>query len=356
MRRTRPKHDIALRLRAGELVEVRSEADILATLDEHGRLDGQPFMPEMLEFCGKQFKVYKRSDKTCDTIHNTGGRRLWNTVHLEELRCNGSAHGGCQARCLIFWKEAWLKRANPEASREAEEAPPVARSGAFGKAQLLTAASKIENGANGEKVIYSCQATEAFRASVALSWWDMRQYMRDIRYGQIGVLGLAAAIATRVFTKLLRIGIGYRALLWGYNQIQHSCGGTPYPNRAGTLEKTPTEQLNLEAGELVQVKSYHEILATLDKRNKNRGLLFDVEMAPFCDGKFRVLQRVEQIVNEKTGEMTKLPGTCIMLEGVICKSLYSDRRIACPRSIYSFWREIWLMRINEQKKESLPTA
>jgi hypothetical protein len=94
----------------------------------------------------------------------------------------------------------------------------------------------------------------------------------------------------------------------------------------------------------VEIKSYGEILATLDGRNKNRGLYFDSEMVPFCGEKHRVLDRVERIVNEKTGEMSKLPGACIMMEGVICRSWYSDRRIACPRSIFSYWREIWLKR------------
>ena len=33
------------------------------------------------------------------------------SVHLEGVRCDGSGHDGCEACCLIFWKEAWLKRA-----------------------------------------------------------------------------------------------------------------------------------------------------------------------------------------------------------------------------------------------------
>ena len=35
-------------LRKGDLVEVRSEEEILRTLDADGKLDGLPFMPEML--------------------------------------------------------------------------------------------------------------------------------------------------------------------------------------------------------------------------------------------------------------------------------------------------------------------
>jgi hypothetical protein len=58
----------ALRLRVGDVVEVRSEGEILATLDENGELDAMPFMPEMLQFCGRRFRVDKVAVKTCDTI------------------------------------------------------------------------------------------------------------------------------------------------------------------------------------------------------------------------------------------------------------------------------------------------
>jgi hypothetical protein len=51
---------------------VRDAAEILATLDEHATLDGLPFMPEMLRFCGRSFRVHRRADKTCDTIELSG--------------------------------------------------------------------------------------------------------------------------------------------------------------------------------------------------------------------------------------------------------------------------------------------
>src|ERR1700752_1335419 len=102
-----------LNLRAGEWVQVRSAQEILATLDQRQSLDGLPFMPEMLEYCGKSFRVYKSAHKTCDTVREYVIRRMHATVHLEELRCDGGAHDGCQAGCLLFWKEAWLKRTTP---------------------------------------------------------------------------------------------------------------------------------------------------------------------------------------------------------------------------------------------------
>jgi hypothetical protein len=35
---------------------------------------------------------------------------------------------------------------------------------------------------------------------------------------------------------------------------------------------------------------------------------------------------------------------CIVLEDVVCEGAYNAN---CPRSIYSFWREIWLERVED---------
>src|SRR5690349_7379450 len=80
----------SLKLAVGEIVQIRSKAEILATLDGDGKLDGLPFMPEMLKHCGRQFRVYKRADRTCDTITSTGMRRMRDAVHLEGIRCDGA--------------------------------------------------------------------------------------------------------------------------------------------------------------------------------------------------------------------------------------------------------------------------
>src|SRR6476469_1762493 len=96
------------RFRAGEMVEVRSKEEILATLDKNACVDGLPLMPEMLQFCGRRFRVRAVAHKTCDTIHKSGSRRLSSSVHLDDLRCDGCAHGGCEAECTLFWKDVWL--------------------------------------------------------------------------------------------------------------------------------------------------------------------------------------------------------------------------------------------------------
>jgi hypothetical protein len=337
------EHD--LDLRQGEIVEIRSESEILATLDGTGARDGLPFMPEMLAYCGQRVRVAARADKTCDTIERTGGRRMTGTVHLEGLRCDGQAHGGCQAGCFLFWKEAWLKRVSGDHVRVS----PAATVGAADCDRArLSEASLVDGPSAPGEPRYRCQATELRRASSPLAWWDIRQYVRDVRCGNVGVGDLLSAFAFWLFQQIVRIG-GYRVLTSLYDALQARRGGTPYPFRGGTLTKTPRETLGLTEGELVRVKSFDEILRTLDTQNRNRGLRFDPEMVRFCGEVRRVRARVDRIIDEKTGLMLKFSNDCIILEGVVCPGRVSAMRMFCPRSIYSYWREIWLQRLDADR-------
>lgn len=325
----------SLRLHVGEVVEVRSKAEILATLDENGRLDGLPFMPEMLKYCGQRFRVYKSAHKTCDTIEKTGARRIENAVHLEGLRCDGEAHGGCQASCLIFWKEAWLKRVHLDKELSIDGSALFieknsAENGIVGctEAALMGAARKEGVPGGSDHEAFVCQTTELTRATSPLVWWDISHYIRDITSGNVRLFE---------FTRVILIAI--------FNTIQRCRGGRGYPSvPQGTLTKTPTATLDLQPGEVVQVKTKDEIASTLNTNQRNRGLWFDVEMVRYCEGKFKVLKRVEKIIDERTGKMMQLPNDCIILEGVACRAEFSGKRLFCPRSIYPYWREIWLER------------
>lgn len=50
-------------LNTADWVEVRSEKEISGTLDSRGKLRGLCFTPEMIEFYGRRFKVYKILEK-----------------------------------------------------------------------------------------------------------------------------------------------------------------------------------------------------------------------------------------------------------------------------------------------------
>jgi hypothetical protein len=325
-------------LRAGDLVEVKSAAEIAATLDEAGAVDGLPFMPEMLQHVGKRFVVDRRGDKICDTVHSTSSRRLPDTVLLEQLRCDGSAHDGCQAECRLFWKESWLRRVpSAEApSAPAPEGDAVARADLEPRLRAHTR-QDAETGAAGANVsglagarpaaTYRCQATELYRASQHLRTLDPRPYLREYTSGNVP-LGRFLTVMSRAAVKepLRKLGLLSDLRVYG--------------KRAAPREPP----LDLQPGEWAQVKSKAEIVATLSPKGKTRGLRFDVEMLPYCGRTYRVKKRVTRIVDDRNGRMIEIGSDCIILEGVVCSGDHSVGRWFCPREIFPYWRECWLRR------------
>ena len=344
-----------MKLKAGDWVEVRSKEEILHTLDGRGRLEELPFMPQMFQYCGQKFKVYKRAHKTCDTVNQTGGRRLKDGVHLD-IRCSGEEYGGCQAACLIFWKEAWLKSISGNnlsiAGHEDRERNmnSTAHPSLCSEADVWSGTRAKNQHMDGE-TRYQCQATALPLFTTLLPWWDIRQYVEDYRSGNASLDKMVRAFLYAGYYNASNAGIGLgRPMRWCYDRFQELWGGIPYPRWKGKIptgQKTPTNTLDLQPGEWVRVKSYKEILATLDTFNKNKGLYFDAEHVPYCEGVYRVKSRVTEIIDEKTGKLISFKNVSIILEGVVCQARYSNCRLFCPRSIYPWWREIWLERISE---------
>ena len=301
----------------GEVVEVRPAEEILATLDHEGKFEGVPFMPEMLPFCGHRFRVFKHADYTC-----TEGepRCLNNTVHLEELRCDGSAHRNCQAKCLLFWKEAWIKRIAPE-----DAATRIRSNGAAdAAATLLSAHVERSNGT------MSCQATELRSATCPLAPGLMRyvaNIYRDFRAQRIRWPELVRLLMW------IREKTIWLAFVWWARA----------PWNSKRYLKTPSRTLGLRPGDLVKVRSAWEILSTLDRNGRNRGLRFTPEMLRYCGGEYRVLSRLQRRISETDGQFVEFGNDCILLEDLICKG----QRTFCSRSEYHYWREIWLQRCDE---------
>jgi hypothetical protein len=231
-----------LNLKAGDWIEVRSREEILATLDQNGRLENLPFMPEMLQYCGQKLRVFKRADKTCDYILSWSIRRMKDAVHLEGIRCDGTGHDGCQAGCLIFWKEAWLKRS--ESNNDVVPAESLQRAVASpGSAGLCTvenllAASHATN-AEGETV-YTCQATDVPKFTTRMSFWDPRQYIRDLRSGNLksGLGGNSREHRALEFVLALT-RLVQASIIGFFNEVQERRRGNRYPFIEGTAAKSP---------------------------------------------------------------------------------------------------------------------
>jgi hypothetical protein len=326
-----------LGLKVGELVEVRSAEDIRATLDENGELDGLPFMPEMLAFCGRRLTVHKVAHKSCDYIGRTGLRRMSDAVHLTQSRCDGSAHGGCENACSLYWKEQWLRRVDGDVDGDVD-GPVTPSPGHRTLLPLLMQKAQKEPFEDGE-IRYSCQGTEMLRAAPEpLPLRDLSQYRRDIASGNVGPIAVARSFLIAVFNRyqsLSRRWLPSRVLIRG---------GLPWGFlRGGVVSgRTPTQHLDLQPGELVRIKSREEILATLDANLLNRGMGFDVEMAPYCGRTARVKARANRCVDERTGRMLVMKNPCIILEDIVCQGAFNAN---CPRQYVCWWREVWLERV-----------
>ncbi|MFG1947705.1 hypothetical protein [Nonomuraea sp. NPDC048826] len=317
-----------MELRVGDLVEVRSQEEILATLDERGELENLPFMPEMTRYCGQRLTVHKVAHKLCDTISRSGMRRMERAVHLTGARCDGAAHGGCQTACSLYWKEAWLRKVEPdEPPRPAAPSPRLP--------PLLQV-----NTRKGQDA-YSCQATELLRAApTCLPFRDLGQYVTDVRSGNAGVPAVVRAFLVGLFNRLQEAAKKAlprrlwfrRGLRWGFVE-----------GRAGRT--TPTGKLDLRPGELVRIRTKDEICDTLNADLLNRGLGFEEEMARYCGRTARVRARVERCLDERTGRMLHMKTPCIILDDLVCEGVYNAN---CPREFVPFWREIWLERVEDR--------
>jgi hypothetical protein len=293
----------------GDLVEVRPLNEILATLDGTGTLEKLPFMPEMTALAGRQFRVTSRAFKTC--VDDAEMRAIDNTVFLENVRCDGKAHGGCDKACLIFWKEEWLRPAGATSDSPAPNAKIT-------EADL----SKLAN----RDGAFFCQSSEIVNASSPLPFWEPSQYLLDLVYNRISI------------TRWLRsLGIAI------YNKVAHITGRKSWRFLAGPGTYNGTRSnLNLQPGDFVRVKSLSEIQQTLDAEGKHNHLLFAPSMAEFCGSVMRVEKRVEKIILEATSRQREIKDT-VLLEGATCDGVCHRM---CPRQSLLFWRECWLEKAN----------
>ncbi|HEV2637801.1 MAG TPA: hypothetical protein VGX23_21790 [Actinocrinis sp.] len=86
---------------------IRSLAEIQATLDAHGTLDGVPFHPAMADYAGT-----RHTEPIAVEHHALPGwiRPSGEQWYLfDSLRCNGEpVEGGCDRRCALLWHKSWL--------------------------------------------------------------------------------------------------------------------------------------------------------------------------------------------------------------------------------------------------------
>ena len=214
---------------------------------------------------------------------------------------------------------------------------------------MLAGVIAADSPVSGVDVTYVCQATQVAAATTRLKWWDLRQYVEDYRSGNATVGRLLAALTFSAYHNLSNLGLGVgEGMRWLYDRVQQLIGGSPYPWRPGGIPKggrTPTVSKDIQEGDFVRIRSYKEILETLDQDWRNRGLYFDAEMVPFTNGTYRVRTRVDKIIHEKTGKMLQFKSPALILDDVVCAARYAVCRKLCPRGYFMYWREIWVDKV-----------
>jgi hypothetical protein len=301
----------SLGLCPGEIVEIRREGEILATLDENGTFEGLQFMPEMRKYCGRKFKVLNRVNKIM--VEGYSVRHVKNTVNLEGVTCDGEAHSGCKRSCFVLWKEAWLKRVEDHSNERCSSNC------------ISLEKNNVQKTQDGTVL---CQSGNLLKASSSTYPFisQINQFCQDIKCskGTIKPFNYMRTLSRSLNLKT-------RTIL---------TGKTPAAIH-GKLKRTPTISLYLQAGETVEVRGQEEILTTLDSRGRNRGLGFSAEMLKYCGKRYQVLKRVDMAINEETGKLRQINNT-VILEGVTCDGTAHGH---CKRNCYCLWREIWLKRV-----------
>ena len=297
----------APRLSAGELVEVRSATEIIATLEADMRLGGLPFMPEMAVLIGRQLKVVRRADPIC--VEGHGLRQIDDAVLLEEQRCDGSAHDGCQRGCLMIWKDVWLRPLD----QSAIEVSPARERAAL--ARLLRAEIR-----DGER--YICQSTMLAKATQPLGKATLPLLGDNLRRREITLARLIEIVARAVAKNALQL-VG-----------QHE------PGMLTGRDGKALEELELQPGETVRIRDTAAIAKTLDAKGYNRGMAYEAEMSDHAGKRYRVAGRVDRMIHEETGRMIALKST-VKLEGLNCQGKCA---LNCGRANPLYWREAWLER------------
>jgi hypothetical protein len=98
-------------IKPGDIVSVRSKAEIKGTLDRWRKTRGCTFQNGMYAHCGKEYRVLKKVDHFFDESKQKFCK-CNNIYLLEGSYCNGSTAylKPCDRNCFYFWQTSWLEK------------------------------------------------------------------------------------------------------------------------------------------------------------------------------------------------------------------------------------------------------
>ena len=97
-------------LKPGDLIRVRSKAEILSTLNSANELKGCAFLTEMEPYCETTQRVFKMVERFVDE-RDYMVKKSKGIVLLEGVYCTGTEfYGKCDRSCFFFWRTEWLEK------------------------------------------------------------------------------------------------------------------------------------------------------------------------------------------------------------------------------------------------------
>jgi hypothetical protein len=177
----------------------------------------------------------------------------------------------------------------------------------------------------------------------------------------LAVLSLLAALGAAVLTcacvvvlvRHRRMALGERDLFLDLNLSRE-----PDAIKAATPARTTRARRWLAqrllghdflVGDLVEIKTWEEIRATLDESGCLEGLPFMPEMLAMCSQRAYVFRCVHRLFDyRKTRRMRHMHG-CVSLVGLVCDG--SDHG-GCEAACHSIWKSAWLRRIERTDKRA----
>jgi len=103
---------VAVQLKPGDMVRVKTIKEIRATVDGWNELRGCLFMDAMKEYCGTTQRVLQPVERFVDE-RDYRVKKAKGVTLLEGLVCHGTPnYGRCDRACYYFWRNEWLEKSD----------------------------------------------------------------------------------------------------------------------------------------------------------------------------------------------------------------------------------------------------
>lgn len=299
------------RFSEGSPVRVKSKERILQSAYLAGQQGNGLFMEQMWEYCGKEFKVLKKVNHVFDEYRHTMHETRSPYYILEGLICNGHIRNldcHCDRSCYFLWHEQWLEESisvkNNDADQSFSDSPEQNCS---------------ENSPKNLECSLNCQLTNI--RCIA----DQNSAFNNIFQHTVSMLGKLKG----------------RLLSYCKTWLE-----SPSFKREEKGERMDNE-LFLQAGDTVRIRTKPEINRILDSENKTGGCGFAKEMYLHCGRVYKVLKPITSFYDEARGKVLKSKNM-VILENVTCSGKFKLFPWRCNRTCFYFWRKEWLEKVTNK--------